>query len=61
MRAEEIVDRKVIMLYRNKKWLLLSSSHFHVNLKSNTYEKNTVQSYSFTDDKQMFGSKGAII
>ncbi len=30
---------------KNKKWLLITSNQSFVNLKSNTYEKNTVQRY----------------
>jgi len=32
-------------VYKNKKWLLITSNQSFVNLKSNTYEKNTVQRY----------------
>ena len=35
--------------YKNKKWLLIASNQSFVNLKSNTYEKNTVQRYHISD------------
>ncbi len=35
----------ITLFYKNKKWLLITSNQSFVNLKSNTYEKNTVQRY----------------
>ena len=40
-----MIKEKTIIVYKNKKWLLITSNQSFVNLKSNTYEKNTVQRY----------------
>ena len=40
-----MIKEQTIIVYKNKKWLLITSNQSFVNLKSNTYEKNTVQIY----------------
>ena len=40
-----MIKEYTIIVYKNKKWLLITSNQSFVNLKSNTYEKNTVQRY----------------
>ena len=39
------IPQILTLIHKNKKWLLIASNQSFVNLKSNTYEKNTVQRY----------------